>query len=237
MYGQFKINHERIVPKKLAILPLIVYFYELFKKGIKFRHLDDMMVTPIRQYLILSQINDWNLQTIVNNFTKIIIDNSNNETGVFLLPLSEFIDFINQSQMRPTDISEARFIGYTWFALKILTPERIYNFEPSSGGQFNPEIDHIFPYRLKGGDEYYKTTVDVLWNLQPITKEVNGFKLAEHPKVFFQSQTGVKYLQDYDFLPSKNLDDQIWDDPSQFIGKRRELMMEFFERKYGLKFI
>jgi hypothetical protein len=48
-----------------------------------------------------------------------------------------------------TDINEEGLRNYLWFSLKILTPNRVYQFEPDIRGRFNPEIDHIFPVRLK----------------------------------------------------------------------------------------
>lgn len=136
-------------------------------------------------------------------------------------------------------------------ALKILTPERIYQFDPDLKGRFNPEIDHIFPKKLKGRDNGYEEAVNIIWNMQPTKGEINGFKRNIHPKLFFTDQSkdkkgnkivGSKYINEYDFLiPYKNqridFTDKIWDNPFKFINTRKTKMTDFLKNRYEIQII
>ena len=48
---------------------------------------------------------------------------------------------------RPVELHEQNFLWQPWFSLKVLTPTRTYLF---SGAK--PQVDHIFPIRLDGGE-------------------------------------------------------------------------------------
>lgn len=61
---------------------------------------------------------------------------------------------------------------------------------------------------------------------------INNGKRARHPKEFFSSEDGGKFLDSYDFVP--DLVDPLWDDPAEFILKRRESFVTMFEDKYEL---
>jgi len=231
IWGQFKINNNSIIPKKLALLPIIVYFYLTYDKGINFRKLAQDNILLLKQYLILSQINDWNLQSIVDNFTR-LIKQSIKKSNEFAL--NQFISWLNETKKRNTELFEASFVDYQWFSLKILTPNRIYQFDPDARGRFNPEIDHIFPKNLEGQSEEYYKSVNMIWNMQPVKGDINNFKRRRHPKEFFSSDEGKKYINDYDFLPSLNLKDEIWDNPVKFINQRKGEMIGYFKNNYKL---
>jgi hypothetical protein len=231
IWGQFKINNNSIIPKKLALLPIIVYFYLAYDKGINFRKLAQDNILQLKQYLILSQINDWNLQSIVDNFTRLIKE-SIKKSNEF--PLNQFISWLNETKKRNTELFEASFVDYHWFSLKILTPNRIYQFDPDVRGRFNPEIDHIFPKNLEGQTEEYYKSVNMIWNMQPVKGDINNFKRRRHPQKFFSSDEGKKYINDYDFLPSLNLKDEIWDNPVKFINRRKKKMIGYFKNNYKL---
>jgi len=250
IWGQFKINNVSIIPRKLALLPLIVYFYEIYNKGYQFKHLTKQNLDKINQYFIKSQINDWNLQTYADNFSTIIREQSKSKDGLFDFPIEKIIEKINERKQRTIEINEETFICFTWFALKILTPQRVYQFEPDIRGRFNPEIDHIFPKKLKNGgkiDEYEKS-IDIIWNMQPTKGDINAYKTNYHPKDFFTNKlesngkniVGSKYVKDYDFLLPTNSDksidfnDSIWDKPLEFVDERRKLMIEFLNKQYGI---
>lgn len=235
IWGQFKINSAAIVPKKMALFPLMVYFYEIYRKGITFRQLDANNLLRMKQYFILSQINDWNLQTLADNFSRIIVEKSKLSAVLFDFPLEDFIDWFIQTKSRNTELYINNFIGYQWFSLKILTPNRVYNFEPDDQGRFNPEIDHIYPRKLIDQSEEYYDKVDIIWNMQPVKGEINNFKRRRHPKEFFSSQEGSKYLIDYDFIPTTNLSDSVWDNPLNFIEMRKNSMITFFKQQYNLE--
>jgi len=134
----------------------------------------------------------------------------------------------------------------------MLTPNRTYQFSPDMKNRFNPEIDHIFPKKLKNMPSSFSKDVDILWNLQPTKGEINGYKLAIHPKLFFTDQyinrkreivAGSKYINDYDFLlpvlQNKIIDfnNPIWDNPLKFIENRRQEMLIFLFDKYKIKLI
>ena len=147
---------------------------------------------------------------------------------MFEFPLSEIEAFISKRGQREINVAEERFAGYIWFSLKVLTPERIYQYEPDMKGRFNPEIDHVFPKKLAGRSDDYEKHVDVIWNMQPTKGEINAYKTNIHPKTFFLDQAvnkngntiiGSKYLSEYDFLfpqvENKKIDfsDPIWNSP------------------------
>jgi len=144
LWGQFKINNNSIIPKKLPLLPIMVYFYEVYSKGYKFKNISSENLKTINKYFIKSQVNDWILQSYIDNFSRIISEKSNLSDNLFDFPLQEMEDFISEKKKRNIEINETTFVDYHWFVLKILTPERIYQFEPDMKGRFNPEIDHIF---------------------------------------------------------------------------------------------
>lgn len=249
LWGQFKINNNSIIPRNLVLLPIIIYFYEIFNKGYKFKDISCENLTKINKYFIKSQINDWSLQSYIDNFSRIITEHSEKNPNAFDFPLEEIESFISIKKKRMVDIFEDTFTGYTWFSLKILMPDRIYQFDPDIKGRFNPEIDHIYPQKLKNRSDEYERKVDIIWNMQPTKGEINSYKTNIHPKLFFTDKAinkkneniiGSKYLSEYDYLPRSNnfvnLEDAIWDKPLEFIEKRREEMIQFLKEKYGIKF-
>ena len=251
LWGQFRINSMSIIPRRLALLPIMIYFHEIYKKGHKYRHISSESLKSMNQYFIKSQINDWNLQTYVDNFSTIIISRSQESGDLFFdFPIKEIEAKINEKKQRNIDINEETFRNYIWFSLKILTPNRIYQFDPDMRGRFNPEIDHIFPVRLKGKSKDYQNEVNVIWNMQPIKGEINNQKSNHHPKDFFTDRIldghgkiiyGNKYVSEFDFLPKlrngeTDFSDDAWNNPSQFIEKRKMLMINFIWETYGIKF-
>lgn len=233
LWGQFKINNQAIIPKKLAIIPIIIYFYVIYKRGIKFRKFNRSTISNLKKYLILSQINDWNIQSLTDEFCKTIFDFSEKTTEIFDFPLDKFNELLEKSKKRKIELHEVNFVDYEWFSLKILTPNRIYQFDPDIRGRFNPEIDHIFPKHLKQQTEDYYSNVDIIWNMQPVKGEINNYKRKKHPKDFFINE-GAKYLNEYDFLPSLKLNDKIWSEPLNFIRERKKIMIKYLKDVYGL---
>ena len=180
-----------------------------------------------------------------DNFSRLILEKSKKNKGQFYFPLNEIENYIEQKgSKRYIDLSEDLFKDYKWFALKVLTPNRIYQFEPDIKRRFNPEIDHIFPIKLENTTDEYKVDVDILWNMQPVKGDVNGYKYNYHPLHFFKDKlkdkkgntiSGSKYISEYDFIPK--LDSSKWLDYKKFIGFRKNEMKRFLEEKYGLKLI
>lgn len=234
IFGNFKINNSLIIPKKIALIPIVVYFNEIYKKGFCYRDFNDKILLKLKQYFILSQINDWNLQSMGDNFARLILKKSDKSKQLFEFPLDDIIQFIEDRKLRNTGLYLRNFQDYTWFSLKVLLPDDLYVFLNTNNNRFNPEIDHIFPKKLKGMDDSYKIEVDILWNLQPLKGVYNLQKSNIHPRDFFQSPNGIKYLPEYKFMPSKDLNDPIYDNHMVFIQKRKELMIEYMKEKYNL---
>ena len=249
LWGQFKINNLSIIPRKIAMLPIILYFYKIWEKGYSFKNINNLNMKNINIFFIKSQINAWDLQSLVDNFCKIISDVSAKNYEIFEFPLEQIEEFISIQKKRNIDIFEETFIEYQWFALKILTPNRIYQFNPDLKNRFIPEIDHIFPRKLKNRGKDYAKKVEIIWNLQPTKREINNLKSDFHPQAFFTDQVknkrgecvvGSKYVTDYDFLfpviqGKIDFDDKIWTDPYKFIDRRRELMLRFLKDTYGIE--
>lgn len=248
LWDQFKINNSSIIPRIYPLLPMIVYFYEIFNKGFSFKAITQINLKKINQYFIKSQINDWGLQTYVSHFSRIIRENTKKSEIISDFPLDKIENFIQEKNQRNISISENTFVSYGWFALKILTPNRIYLFDPDIRGRFNPEIDHIFPIRMKDATKEYHQFVDIIWNMQPTKGVINGYKTNIHPKIFFTDKyfntkgeqiIGSKYICDYDFLPKdKNnqydFNDPIWDNYKIFIENRRKEMKAYIENTYDI---
>ena len=134
---------------------------------------------------------------------------------------------------RTWDLYEDWFTSYIWFSLKILTPTRIYNFTPDNKGRYNPEIDHIFPYRGEAEEEY-RNAVNIIWNMQPVKGEINNYKRKRNPLEFFTAEDGAKYFNEYDFVPT--LSSAEWKNWKQFIVERKTNMISFLKESYDLTF-
>lgn len=223
--GLLNINHASIVPRWLAVLPIAAYLTELKRHGHEWRirTWDESEVQLIHQYFLLSQLCDWNTQTMVNVFAREAMEAGRQNES---FPL-EAIRKIAVEKNRTGELNEYQLLSQTWLATKVLMPSRSYVFHDSK-----PQVDHIFPLKLVGADEAYQETVDVLWNFQPMPAEVNNYKRARHPSEFFQSSDGSKYWGSYDFIPiPKNL---LWGDPLAFVTWRRQQMLVALENLYGL---
>jgi hypothetical protein len=226
--GLFSINHASIVPRWLAVLP-IASFLAARKRGgheWRIRALPEAEVTLIHRYFLLSQFCDWNTQTMVNQFARAARDDG--ELGL-PFPL-ETIREIAIQKNRTSDLHDHQFMAEPWLAAKVLMPSRSYIFH-----ERKPQVDHIFPLNLEGADETYQRVVDVVWNFQPVPAEVNNYKRARHPKEFFCSTEGRKYLDAYDFIP--DMSSPLWDDYARFIAVREKKMRDQLEMKYGVRLI
>jgi Protein of unknown function DUF262 len=226
LWGQLKINHSSLIPRRQAIIPIAVYLSNLKAYGHSFeiKRLQSDNIQAIHQYFILSQFGDWNTQTMVNAFAQ----ESNNAGQKGLNFPLDAIKSIAVQKNRSDILYYHQFLSQPWLALKILTPGRSFIFFDSK-----PQVDHIFPLGLPGMEEEYQTRVDVLWNFQPMPAGVNNYKRARHPKGFFESSEGAKYLGDYDFLPK--LDSGYWVDERKFIRYRHLRMRKELLTRYGLK--
>jgi hypothetical protein len=68
LYREFKVTHEKIINVKLALIPLIVYFYYMKTvQNKKFRDFSVRSIKNMKKYFIYSQLLYWNLQSNIDN--------------------------------------------------------------------------------------------------------------------------------------------------------------------------
>lgn len=226
--GLFNINHASIVPRWLAVLPIASFLAARKRSGHEWRirALPEAEVALIHRYFLLSQFCDWNTQTMVNQFARVA-----REQGEVGQPFP--IEAIRQTAIqknRTGDLHEHQFLAEPWLAAKVLMPSRSYVFHDR-----RPQVDHIFPLNLEGASEAYQKVVDVLWNFQPISADVNNYKRAKHPKDFFRSTQGSKYFDAYDFIP--DVSSPLWDDHVRFLEEREKKMRSQLKTRYGITLI
>lgn len=222
VYKAFNINNSAIISRKLAVLPLIVYAYKNFQNGVKYLNISAENTRKMKQYFILSQLNDWNTQGIVEGGTREIKDDN--------FPLDSFMRLAEQKN-RVASLRVDSLECNVWFTLKILMPQRLFVKQENTTGRYKPELDHIFPLKLEGRPEDYD--VDIIWNLQPVAGKTNLLKSNEHPHKFFSNQDTKTHISEYDFLPNK-IDSEDWKDHKRFIKNRKKRMIDFMNDRYGL---
>ena len=222
----FGINHASIVPRWLAVLPIAAYLCGLKVRNYDYRirAMPDDNKRLIDQYFILSQLCDWNTQTMVNQFAAKVLSAARDNNP---FPLEDLRNIATQKNRTGT-LKESQILSQPWFSTKVLMPERRYVFHEKK-----PQIDHIFPKNLNGATDDYRAIVDVVWNFQPIPDGVNNYKRNQNPLTYFQSNEGRKYLSKYDFTPP--LSDPVWQDAEKFVAQRREELLAGLKERYGLE--
>lgn len=230
LFQWFYINSSAIISKKLALLPLIYFIYLKCEKGINIIKYNKEDVLKMKQFLILSQINDWNPQGIVEGCVNLL------KTGDGSFTLDNMKELVT-TKNRMVDVSESTLENNEWFILKILTPKRIYDVRPeaSSKGKYKPELDHIFPMNLESqkGNPDYKSSVDIIWNKQPVDWKTNLDKSNKDPHEYFTNPDTSTNKYKYDFLPD-SMDSLDWKDYKSFISNRKNKMIEFFQKEYSI---
>lgn len=221
-YIAFKINNATIITKKLAILPLIIFAYKKYNEGTPFIKLDSEDKKKMKQFFILSQLNDWNIQGLIDTYVKLISDNDD-------FPLDEIKS--KTKEKRLTQLNANTLENNTWFTLKISMPNRLFIEHDSNSGRYKPEIDHIYPTKLEGRDEKY--FVDTVWNKQPVSGQTNLLKSNTHPLKFFTNKETSMHFSEYDFL-NENFKDKEWNDYNIFIQARKERMINYLRNEYQL---
>lgn len=224
--GLFCINNISIIPRWLSVLPIAAYLTTLNKNRFDYRvrAMDKDRLKTINQYFILSQLCDWNTQTMVNAFSREAIDAAQRNEA---FPL-EKIKGIASQKARNVSLDTVKLESNRLFALKVLMPSRVFAFNGRG-----LQIDHIFPVNLEGANDAYRESVDVLWNYQPMPADVNNYKRARHPQEYFKSSDGEKYRNQYDFIPDAN--DSDWKDYVVFIENRKQKMLAVLKEKYDLE--
>ena len=223
--NSFNINHSSIIPRWWAILPMIVYLIKFKEVNSKYNWLnkDAKYMQHINQYFLHSQILDWNTQTMVNKFAELAIKAAESKED---FPLKEIKGFAVQKN-RVGELNEDNFTWKPLFALKMLQPQRTFNFSDNK-----PQIDHIFPLKRGKSDELYQNEVDVLWNFQILTAELNNYKRDKSPKEFLLEHPDM--IGSFDFIPT--LEDEAWDTHTAFIEYRKEKMIKFLNTQYSVTF-
>ena len=224
-YKSFCINNSAIISRKLAVLPLIVFAYRNYLKGKRFLNLSADNIKKMKQYFILSQLNDWNTQGIVEGAARKITGDD--------FPLDE-IKTIAQSKNRVVDLHDETLEYNVWFTLKVVTPNRLYVGQNNTTGRYKPELDHIFPMKLEGRPSDYD--VDVLWNLQPVKGTTNLLKSNTNPLKFFSDEDTKVHISEYDFLPD-DLTSSEWLDHKLFISERKKRMINYLQTQYDINIV
>jgi hypothetical protein len=196
----------------------------------------------MKKYFVISQLNYWDMDSYVDNFNKIIkkiIEEGRNKTSLDF-PFDKLRNFVKKDNKREYYISPSSFDEeyLRWFILKILIPDKEYQYVTDPDERFNPEIDHIFPLKPENEEDYpnkYYKWVNTIWNLMPVKGDINGLKLNNLPQDFFTKYP--KYLRDYAFLPNNNPKTKIWTyaQAKEFIQRRKNNMLKFARKEYGIK--
>lgn len=221
VYATFGINNSSIISRKRAMLPLMVYVYKYYEQDKSYNSISGENISKMKKYFILSQLNDWNTQGIIEGCTRLI------EYGDF--PLDSIFEVVTEKN-RNIELKRETIENNKWFSLKIMLPNRIYVGQTNSSGRYKPEIDHIFPMKLEDRPQDY--FVDVLWNFQPVSGKTNLEKSNTHPKTFFEENG---HYDEYDYLPE--LSSNEWDDFAVFIEARKDRMITFMKTNYGIDII
>lgn len=227
LHDEFQINNASIYRSQISLLPLLLYFYKN-----KFKDLSKVKdIEKIKQYFILSQINDWSLSGIISEAGRLI-----NEKNYF--PIDEIKSYVSKTT-RSIGLTEQSLSSIPVFTLKLLIPKKSYTYIKSRG-RLNPELEHIFPRNPKETDlpVNYFDDVKSLWNLQlGVPGDINGpsGKGNTMPGIYFQDKTSI-LDKHYDFLPTINLKDPVWDyhNIDDFLAKRKEMMTKKFKELYDL---
>ncbi len=236
LYGEFRITHMPLIRNKNPLLVLAVFFYKFYVEGKNFEKMSKELLRKLNYFFIVSEINDWTLQSYTDNFCKFIRDERDVD-----FPLDNIIKYVNDRKNREIELREEVFVQHCLFALKVLIKDKEFQYDPDASGRYNPELDHIFPVhlRLEKEDENYIRNVDTIWNLQPVKGDINNSKSNYHPKDYFSDAcvngkklAGSKYLSKYDFLPP--MANPVWDNYLQFIDYRKKEMIKKLKDEYGI---
>lgn len=226
LHDEFQINNTCLYRSQLALLPLLLYFYKNKFAGLS--KIKDMK--KLKQYFILSQINDWSLQGIISEAGRLISQKDH-------FPFDDMKKFVSKTS-RAVSLTEESISANAAFVLKLLLPKKAYTFIKRRG-RLNPELEHIFPRNPKETDvpDNYYEKVKSLWNLQlGVPGDINRAKWCIMPRDYFETKVYI-LRQHYDFLPTDNLKDPLWDyhNLDAFLAKRKELMLKDFENLYELR--
>ncbi|GEM_PF-329371 len=233
--NHLNINRLQIVPRKMPLLALIVYMYFLYDDGGQYVIQERIpeWLKRVDKFFISAELNDWSLQSYTDNFTRIFRESKNKKE----FPLEELFEWVRQKGNRFIDISEKTFCDNKWFSLKVVMPAVRYSFKDDMTKRFNPELDHIFPVHLKDSDSDYRKAVDIVWNMQPVTGDINIDKSNFNPLEYFEGsipghEYGKEYFKYYKEVPQ--LDNPVWKDYKLFINWRRDRFIKRMKTQYDI---
>lgn len=234
--SHLNINRLQIIPRKMPVLAIIVYMYYLYKAGGNYvtQERNPKWIKSVDKFFITAEMNDWSLQSYSDNFARIFHNQKNKNE----FPIDALFKWVKDKGNRFVDISEKTFCDNRWFALKVVMSNVKYSFKDDMTKRFNPELDHIFPVHLKGTNEEYRKTVDIVWNMQPVTGDVNIDKSNFNPLDYFlgkisEHEYGKDYFSQYCIVPQ--LSNPIWQDYKQFIEWRKEQFITIMREKYDIE--
>lgn len=230
-----QINRLQIVPRKMPLLALIVYMYYLYKDGGTYTQQERVAgwLQKVDKFFITAELNDWSLQSYVDNFAKLFREQGNKKE----FPMEDLFSWVESKGNRFVDISEKTFCDNRWFALKVVLSDIRYSFKDDMTKRFNPELDHIFPVHLENTDQEYRKAVDIVWNMQPVTGDINIDKSNYHPYEYFTGgisghECGKEYFNQYKIVPE--LSDSIWNDYKRFIEWRKNEFIKLMKEHYDI---
>lgn len=228
LHDEFQINNSSLYRSQVALIPLLLYFYKN-----SFSNLTSIKdLVKVKQYFILSQINDWSLQGIISEAGRLILEKD-------YFPLEEIMSYVSKTT-RPVTLTEQNLASNAIFVLKILVPNKSFAYIKSRG-RLNPELEHVFPRNPTETDlpANYSENVNTLWNFQlGVPGDINGYKLNVMPNLFFKDNHDA-LEKHYQFIPTYKVEDPLWDyhNLDVFLLKRKGLMLEEFKKLYNLRVV
>lgn len=226
LFDEFRINTTSVYRSQGALLPLLYFFCHR-----RIYSLTEAPKSELKQFFILSQFKDWSLQALLSSFADLIT-----KFGDF--PLDQMKQVVVKNGRRQADLTEQDLENLPAFALKVMIPKRHYTLIPNRG-RLNPEVEHIFPKNPRETDlpACYAKCSRSLWNLQlGVPGDLNSQKRRQMPRIFFRGRESDLKMH-YEFLPTSDLDDEIWDyhHIDKFCKARKQLMIKELQQLYGIE--
>ena len=244
----FNIDNNRIIKSKMPLFILLAYFYRSYLKNHKYRKFSPSLQKTLNQFFIISETNEWFLQSYIDNFLK-IIDNAFTKENLSEVPfpLEEIKEFVRNKGNRSVEINRTTFENNRLFSLKILLRDRPIDFLEIGNRRYEAQIDHIFPTKLAGMEHNseYQNEVNVLWNFQPVIADINNEKSNHHPLDFFTDKVidiqnekrlhGSRYFEHYDCVP--DLTSTKWLNHKNFINYRKTQLIQKLKDNYDIDLV
>lgn len=115
LYDNFRINSKSLYRSQLALLPLQLYFYEHNLTNLA----NCTELSGLNRFFVLSQLNDWSLQTLLTGFAGLIREGDH-------FPYTEMANLVQAGGRRNVTVSATSMQQLPYFSLKILVPNKEY---------------------------------------------------------------------------------------------------------------